>query len=245
MSTIDRPRLAPLVAGERMSQSEFHERYEAMPEGSWFELIGGSVVKLGRVDVLHAETNAAVVAWLGLYSMRTPGLRGGTKGSTILGEHSEVHPDAMILVQPECGGQTYPFGGYIGGAPELVVEAATASLEVDLGPKLADYERAGVLEYIVIDPVSSAVYWHARIDGRFTHLDSHLDGIYRSVTMGGLWLDATALFEGDGMRLIDTLDRGIATPQHARFTARLGAARSLELSRSSNRKTVDPFDLHP
>ncbi len=32
--------------------------------------------------------------------------------------------------------------------PELVVEVAKATRFVDLGPKLSDYDLAGVLEYI-------------------------------------------------------------------------------------------------
>jgi hypothetical protein len=43
MSTVDRPErkvLPPLVAGQRLDQPTFHERYEAMPPGTCAELIG-------------------------------------------------------------------------------------------------------------------------------------------------------------------------------------------------------------
>jgi Uma2 family endonuclease len=39
--------------------------------------------------------------------------------------------------------------GFVRGAPELVAEVAKATRYVDLGPKLSDYENAGVVEYIV------------------------------------------------------------------------------------------------
>ena len=40
------------------------------------------------------------------------------------------------------------------GVPELIIEVSKATRYVDLGPKLADYEQAGVLEYLVraLDP---------------------------------------------------------------------------------------------
>ena len=51
------------------------------------------------------------------------------------------------------------------GAPELVVEIAKATRYVDLGPKLNEYERAGVLEYVVhaIDP--DEIYWFGQEQG--------------------------------------------------------------------------------
>ena len=43
MSTAERTRppkaLPPLMAGERLDQPTFHARYEAMPEGTWAELV--------------------------------------------------------------------------------------------------------------------------------------------------------------------------------------------------------------
>ena len=46
MSVVDHPGtvgLPPLVAGQRLDQVTFHERYEAMPPGTRAELIDGVV----------------------------------------------------------------------------------------------------------------------------------------------------------------------------------------------------------
>ncbi len=51
------------------------------------------------------------------------------------------------------------------------------------------------------------------------------DGIYRSETFPGLWLDARALYAEDLQRLIEVLDQGLATPEHAAFAAKLAEAR--------------------
>lgn len=50
------------------------------------------------------------------------------------------------------------------------------------------------------------------------------DGIRRSVTLPGLWLDSAALIGGDMARVLDVLQQGLASPDHARFVARLRRA---------------------
>jgi hypothetical protein len=47
--------------------------------------------------------------------------------------------------------------------------------------------------------------------------------MYRSQVFPGLWLDPHALFDDDSERLFATLDRGLATPEHAAFVADLAA----------------------
>ena len=59
MSTIERPApaatLAPLVEGQRLDQTTFHERYEQMPEGTRAELINGVVHMPSPVGPEHAR----------------------------------------------------------------------------------------------------------------------------------------------------------------------------------------------
>jgi Uma2 family endonuclease len=130
-----------------------------------------------------------------------------------------------LRILPVCGGQTRNVGGYVHGAPELVVEIAKATRYVDLGPKLSEYERAGVLEYVVraLDP--DEVLWFRQVNGSLVPTPADADGLYRSEVRPGLWLDPEALLKGDTDRLWAVLDLGVATPEHAAFVARLAAAR--------------------
>jgi len=52
------------------------------------------------------------------------------------------------------------------------------------------------------------------------------EGIIRSESFPGLWLDPRALIEGNTRRLREILDRGLATTEHLAFVARLAAARA-------------------
>ena len=215
----------PFFEGQRLCRREFHELYKATPEDFRAELIGGIVYFKGRVTCRHGELNATVAGLLGTYKWKTPGVDAGLHASTALDDSSEVHPDVMLRIPADRGGQTRIVDDIIHGAPELVVEVADRSRSIDLGHKLADYERAGTLEYIVfaIDP--DEVFWHIRQAGRLVRILPDPDGFYRSKVFPGLWLDLVALLAEDGPAMIATLDRGLASEEHIAFVAKLGNAR--------------------
>jgi Uma2 family endonuclease len=216
----------PLVEGERLDQPTFHARYLAMPPGTRAELIGGVVYMPSPVGEEHGEAHIPTVVWLSYYAEHTPGVRILDNATAVLGWKSEPQPDTMLCVRPEYGGQTWSERGLVHGAPELVVEIAKATRYVDLGPKLADYEQAGVREYIVraLDP--DEVIWFKQDAGSLVRVSVDADGLYRSPFLPGLWLDPAALVRGDTRRLRQVLDQGLATPGHAAFVAELAARRA-------------------
>lgn len=214
----------PLAAGQRLGRAEFHARYEEAPPHLTFELIEGVVHQAGRVDTNHGHRHARIAGWMGYYAMHVPGVEGYNRVSTVLSDTSEVQPDVSLRILPASGGQSHDFEQMIGGAPELVVEVAGSSRRIDLGPKLRAYEAAGVREYIVLTVEPFEVLWHRHRDGQFQRVEPDADGLYRSVSFPGLWLDPTALESGDGPALPAALSLGLATPEHAKFVARLAAA---------------------
>lgn len=215
----------PLVAGQRLGRAEFHERYEAMPQGVRVELIGGVVYMPSPVGASHSFMTSTVNFWLRWYRSRTPGLNVTDNATTALGDDSEVQPDAALLIAPECGGRSRIVRNIIVDAPELVVEVAHSTRGLDLGAKRLDYERAGTPEYVVVTLEPAEVVWHARRDGRLERVGPGEDGIYRSEDFPGLWLDPAALFDHDDRALLAALDRGLATAEHAAFVDRLARAR--------------------
>jgi Uma2 family endonuclease len=221
MSTVQ----IPLVAGQRLDRATFHELYETMPPGTRAELIGGIVHRPGPVDREHARATGKVVTWLGLYERQTPGVEVLDGATTALDDLGEPEPDALLRILPEWGGQTRDEGSIIAGPPELVVEVARATRFIDLGPKRADYERAGVLEYVVRALEPDEVLWHTWHEGRLTIVPPGPDGLYRSLVFPGLWLDSAALLANDLDGLDATLDRGLASPEHAEFVAHLAGKR--------------------
>lgn len=48
-----------------------------------------------------------------------------------------------------------------------------------------------------------------------------VEGILKSTVFPGLWLDAAVLLEGKLSQVLAVLDRGIKSPEHAAFVAKL------------------------
>ena len=222
---LDEEGLPWLENGEQMTQKEFHERYKKTPPGFKAELIDGVVyVMSSPLSIRHGRSDAKLIGWLYLYSSATPGTEVQNNTTTILGDKSEPQPDSALLVLPECGGQSREARGEVGytdGAPELVVEVAQSTRSLDLGPKLRDYERAGVREYLVWDLKDQQIRWFALRDGRLVPLPADPDGLLRSQVFPGLWLDPKALIANDKAAVNAALNRGLATPEHAAFVADL------------------------
>ena len=216
--------------GDRMSREEYHRIYEQSPEDFRAELIGGTVYLPGRVHVGHGERTALIGALLCMYQGSTTGVTATSRITVLLGEDSEPEPDLTLCIDPECGGQTYLEDGYLAGPPELIVEVAFNRYAIDFHGKREDYSRHGVKEYLIIcvEPLEMTL-----LDlkyGKETHPDS--DGICRLRTFPGLWFDAQAIFADAIPKMFETLQRGLATSEHAEFVARLAQAKSRTIGAS-------------
>jgi Uma2 family endonuclease len=222
--TMNSPSALPeLRPGDHLDRETFHERYEAMPEGFKAELIGGVVIVPLSVSADHADDHGLVMVWLNLYRIATAGTRALDNATILLGPDSEPQPDGILLILPEYGGQSRVDGKFLAGPPELVVEVAYSSQAYDLHSKYRDYEKAGVREYVVLVLHQKRVEWFVSREGRFEPHPAGEGGVFRSVAFPGLWLDSSALFAGDPARFVETLQRGLATPEHAAFVQQLWA----------------------
>jgi Uma2 family endonuclease len=206
--------------GDRMDQRTFHRIYEQMPEDFKAELIGGIVYVPAALRADHGDVHANIIAWLMTYKCHTPGTRALDNATHKLGKDSEPQPDASLLI---VGGQTtVTRTGYIRGAPELIVEVVSSSRAYDLHAKKDDYEKYGVREYLALLIRENRAVWLVRdAAARFTELPQPSDGIYRSPLFAGLWLDAKAVMAGETKQVLDVLNLGLATPEHAAFVKSL------------------------
>lgn len=218
--------LPRLEAGDHLSQPAFHELYSAMPPKFRAELIKGVVIVPSPLFTDHARFHSLVMGWLMQYDCATPGTWSLDNGSLLLPPDAEVQPDAMLLIESACGGQSHEEGGYLAAAPELVVEVASSSVSYDLHSKFRLYEQAGVREYIVVVLREEQVRWFAKDEqGKLPEIASDDDGVFRSRVFPGLWLNANALLFDRGAELLATLQSGLATPEHAAFVEALRAKR--------------------
>ena len=216
--------IPPLYNGDRLTQPEFHRRYEAMPEDVKAELIGGVVYMSSPLRRPHGTHHPELSMVLTVYKAFTPGVEVGDNLTALLGGAREPQPDLILRILTECGGQShYDAEDYLVGAPEFVAEIAHSSESIDLGPKRLDYQRAGVQEYLVVSVRERVLHWFYFPSRRKLRPDKA--GVFRSRVFPGLWLDGPALFARDSKKLMAAVQQGVATPEHAAFVAKLEAAR--------------------
>ena len=216
-------RIPPLENGDCLSRAEFERRYTAMPHLKKAELIEGIVHVPSPVrHHFHGQPHSYVTGWLVLYKANTPGVQVSDNSTVRLDLDNESQPDALLLIDPERGGQTFlSEDGYIEGAPELVVEVASSSASYDLHAKLHVYRRNGVREYIVWRVLDEEVDWFVLREGQYERLQPDANGPLRSEVFAGLWLDPVALVRNDLTTVLATLQQGLASPEHTAFVSRL------------------------
>jgi Uma2 family endonuclease len=217
-----------LEAGDRLDQRTFHERYLAMPPDFRAELVEGVVIVPSPLLWEHGTYDNLYGTLLCVYTTQTPGTSTADNATAILGDEAEPQPDGAMIIEPACGGQTRFEGGYLVGAPEHVAEIASSSESYDMHGKFRDYQRAGVLEYVVVLLRQRRMRWFDLQSGAFAERQPDEEGVLRSRVFPGLWLNAPALIELNGAQVLATLQAGLASPEHAAFVEELRRRRASE-----------------
>jgi Uma2 family endonuclease len=219
--------IPPLRTGDRLTRDEFERRYDAMPDLKKAELIEGVVYVGSPVRQRHhGLPHATIMAWLGLYWSETPGTEPGDNSSIRLDMQNEPQGDAVLFIDPACGGRVrISADDYIEGGPELVVEVAASNVNYDVNIKQPIYLRNGVQEYVIWRVDERRVDWFVRHGGRYEPLLPNTQGWYRSEVFPGLWLDPEALLRGDIAAVLAVVRQGLASPEHAAFVSRLQQTR--------------------
>jgi Uma2 family endonuclease len=218
-----REEVPPLENGDVLTRAEFERRYEAMPHLKKAELIEGVVYVPSPVrHRYHGHQHTHLISWFGYYEAHTPGVEASDNVTVRLDLDNEPQPDALLFIDPTCGGQArIDADGYIEDAPELVAEVASSSASYDLHAKLRVYRRNGVREYIVWRVLEREIDWFVLRAGQYERLSLGAEGLYCSEVFPGLWLDPAALLRGDLATVLAVVQRGLASPEHAAFAVRL------------------------
>ncbi len=220
-------RVPALENGDRLSRCEFERRYAARPDLKKAQLIEGIVYMPSPVGMAHAEPHARIQTVLLVYAASTPGIRGADNATVRLDLDNEPQPDVLLCIEPATGGRSRVSGdNYLEGAPELVVEVAASSASIDLHDKLRAYRRNGVQEYIVWRTHEQRIDWFELADGEYRSLPSDDVGVIHSRVFPGLRLATSALLTGDLAGALAEVQKGVGTPEHKAFVARLAEKRS-------------------
>jgi Uma2 family endonuclease len=215
----------PLENGDHLSRAEFERRYDAMPGEKKAELIEGVVYMPSPVRFRrHRSPHFKLIGWLAQYSASTPGVEGGDNGSIRLDLDNMPQPDAFLLVLPSHGGRVrISDDDYVEKGPELIAEVAASGVSFDLKAKFHVYRRNEVSEYVVWRVEDRAIDWFVLREGEYERLSLSPTNVYRSEVFPGLQLAPDALIRGDLQSVLQALQQGLTTPEHAAFVAKLQA----------------------
>ncbi|MCY4116118.1 MAG: Uma2 family endonuclease [Caldilineaceae bacterium] len=223
----EKPPPPPLNSGDRLTRAQFERIYAAHPEIKKAELIEGVVyVPSPTRHREHGKPHFHTIGWLNLYSAATPGVEGSDNATLRLDFENEPQPDGLLRLLPEYGGNSkVGEDGYLEGAPELIVEVAASSASYDLNQKKRVYARSGVAEYIVFIAHEQRVIWFILREGVYEELQPDASDLLKSEMLPGLWLLPEALIEGEVARLLEALQKGIASREHKAFCNALHSMR--------------------
>jgi len=211
--------LPPLESGDRLTRPQFEWRYHAMPHNNRkAELIEGIVYMASPLRYeSHGKPHAMIMAWLSAYWVATSGVDLADNTTVRLDSDNEPQPDALLRL--EKGQSWISDDDYV--EPELIVEVAASSASYDLHDKLKIYRRNGVQEYIVWQIYDNELKWFSLKEGEYVPLLPDEEGIIRSQIFPGLHLAVNALLARDKMSVMASLQKGLASPQHAAFVKHL------------------------
>jgi len=216
-----------LYNGQRLEREEFYRRVDEWvaqgknPRG--IERLEGVVYMPAPVPITeHAEPQGHLVAWLGVYAAYTYGVQVGATATAKLDCDNDPEPDGVLRIHPEFGGQSRTNrDGYIDSAAELLIEIAHSTSHKDLEVKFEIYRRNGVREYIVWETIAEELYWFVLENGEYVRLAPDADSLLRSRVFPRLWFDVAALLNGNLQRVLQVVQQGVASPEHAEFVERL------------------------
>lgn len=182
-------------AWEPMTFEEFLEWTDERTAAEW---VNGKVVLMPPGSYQHGEAGQFVGRALCDYVEERN--LGKTYLIGILMHLPEIEsariPDVMFYSHARADGER---ANYFHGAADLVVEVispGSRNRQRDTHEKFVEYERAGVLEYWLIDPHrKTAQFYVAGPDRRFKESPLDAEGIYRSTVVPGFFLRTSWLWQ--------------------------------------------------
>lgn len=172
------------------------EDYEALDERAQFQLINADLVRSPSPTSYHQILTARLYKLIDSYLERL------NIGGICLFAPLDVHLDDENIFQPDLlyiskVRTAELIKDHIIGAPDLIIEILSPSTAYyDLRQKKDIYERYGVKEYIIIDPIqlNAEVYKLEQDQFQLTKKTGSL-GVIQSGLLKGLEIDLALLFK--------------------------------------------------
>ena len=171
-----------------------YDRYVALfPEGMKGDLINGEAVIDMSITVVHEQIVGFLIQLLGLFVQdRNLGIVLGSRTTMKVDDENGYEPDVLFIRADRLGILDVKDAKQ---AVDVAVEVISpTSGKRDRETKFEGYQRIGVPEYWLIDPIRrSATFFRLDAEGRYRAVPL-ADGVFESETVPGFRLDPEALF---------------------------------------------------
>jgi Uma2 family endonuclease len=157
--------------GSEKKQSTYSD-YLKTPEGGKFQLIGGEIIEMTSPSLYHQEILLNLVSEFRNFLLKNRVGKVFVAPSDVHFTDTETYqPDILILLTESFSKMQE---NKIEGAPDLIVEVLSPSTAYyDLKHKKTIYEKHGVKEYWVVDPIDKTVEIYQNQNAKF-HLIAEL-----------------------------------------------------------------------
>lgn len=170
------------------------EDYMLLEEGAPFQLINNDLVMSPSPLIIHQDILFALSETIVLYNIKEP------KGKWLYApmdvrfdEGNVLQPDIFFISEER---KAEIVKERIEGAPDLIIEILSPSnAYYDLRQKKDIYEKYGVKEYIIIDPIAQNADLYALKDGAYyLHQKAQKPEQLNSLILPGLAFDLNKIF---------------------------------------------------
>ena len=169
--------------------------YQLLEEGAPFQLINGDLVMSPSLTLKHQTVNGKIFTFISQHLEKNSlgGLCLFYPIDVVLDEKNTFQPDLIYISNERKIELHYD---RIIGAPDLIIEILSPSTAYyDLKQKKDFYERYGVQEYMIVDPVRHDAEVYSLIDEKFELQQKELqNGTIHLTTLPGLQIDLQKLF---------------------------------------------------
>ncbi|MEZ4962698.1 MAG: Uma2 family endonuclease [Saprospiraceae bacterium] len=185
------------ILKETITYREFKKMEFDDNDTSWYEIINGELVRKQAPTTDHQAISAEIVFHLTSFSKKTKSGRVLFAPLDVVFEDENMfHPD-ILFIRKERLFIVDEKEKVVMGAPDLVVEILSKSTASDdKGEKKDVYEKFGVKEYWLVDPVKKAFEVYTLVNDRFkltTYLEG--EGTLKSGLLEGFEMDIEQVFE--------------------------------------------------
>ncbi len=182
--------------GEVIATGVSFEEYLEKFAGMHCELVGGVVIKMSPVSLQHIDLTGYLYMLIAAYFQLRPIGRVITQPFTqrLPNVEPKREPDLLIVLNsnPYTLRETY-----MDGPADICIEIVSPdSIERDRGTKFTEYQKGGVGEYWILDPlIKESLFYRLGDEGLYVPQYPGQDGHYLPLTLPGLRLHIPSLWQ--------------------------------------------------